>query len=166
MRLEDQIEAVEEELERLKQDLQKVQLEDLPAMMEEVGLDSFALTGGFVVKTAPFIKCRMPKLHSDEEAEQIRAKEAYEWLEAGGHADIAKHTVSLPFTKGENKKVQEAIKVLKKAGFDPNDQVDVHWKTLQSFIKEQLAEGVNVPLDLFDAYVGPRTKISRPKESK
>lgn len=138
-----QIEEMKKVLENLEQDLKQVAEVDLPAAMFEAGISSFTLENGTKVTTKEDIYASIPK---------GKESEAFTWLGDNGFGGIIKHVVSASFGKEEDSRAQEFIKAAKELGLEPEDKRAVHPSTLKAFIKEQLQQGTNLPLDLFGAF--------------
>lgn len=159
------------ELERQAADLGKeiyrIQTADLPDAMTMAGnLTYFVLSNGAEIEVKPYIDAGIPRKDDDEPAAIERRAGALGWL-GDHHPDILKHTVSLGFTKGEDKKVNQLLAMLKKSGYDNVvDETTVHHATLKAFIKEQLTKpggGVKIPLDLFAVDAGEKATVKLPK---
>jgi hypothetical protein len=77
---------------------------------------------------------------------------AYEWLNENGFGGIIKHVVSASFGKEEDSRAAEFVKAAQELGLTPEDKRSIHSATLKAFVKEQLAQGKNIPLELFGAF--------------
>ena len=141
--------TTEERLKGAKDDLKSIQ-EKLVDAMDEAGMASFKTKDGNAIEIIDFVSASIKADDKDE---------AYAWLEQNGHEDLIKHEIKLIFKKGENDKAEEALKVLKDKGFDPDDKESVHAGTLKSFCKEQIEQGKPIPMDLFGVYQGRMSVI-------
>lgn len=143
-------EKLEEQQARISAQILEIDRERIPDMMERANLKRFTLQDGSEITVA------------DEVAISIRAQskdDAFAWLEANGHGSIIRHIVSANFKKGEEKEAARMAQLLIEAGFDFKDQQDVHWATLKSWYKDELANGRTVPEDLFSAHEFKQAKI-------
>ena len=138
----DQIDKKELELKKLEEDLRQVSEVDLPQAMFEAGVSSFTLENGMKVSTKDDVYASIPK---------AKEEEAHEWLNANGFGGIIKHVVSASFGKEEDSRAAELITAAKQLGLNPEDKRSVHSATLKAFVKEQLVQGKNIPLELFGA---------------
>jgi len=137
------IEQVEADLKLLNEDLRVVSEVDLPTAMFEAGVSSFTLDNGMKVSTKEDVYASIPK---DKEST------AFAWLNTNGFGGIIKHVVSASFGKEEDARAKELIAAAQSLGLNPEDKRSVHSATLKAFVKEQLAQGKNIPLELFGAY--------------
>jgi hypothetical protein len=46
-------------------------------------------------------------------------------------------------------------------GYEPKQKVWVEPMTLKAFVREQISEGVDIPMETFGIFVGAETKISK-----
>lgn len=146
-----------EQLEDAKQKLREVQEVLLPDAMLGVGLESFNLSDGSSVYIDKFYAGKIP---------DDRAKEAFAWLRENGLDSIIKREVKCLFGKGEDKRAEQILEMLRKQGTNPVDKQGVHPMTLKSFIRERMENGEELPQDLFGAYVGNRAKVTPPQPKK
>lgn len=141
--LEEEIKEKEVVLKQAQENLRRVQEDLLPSVMQEIGLKSFVLTTGATITIKDDIACSISKEGKPA---------AFSWLRQNGHGDIIKHTVSVDFNKEEDERAAKFIAFCEKHQMQPADDLKVHPQTLKAFIKEQLAMGKEIPLDLFGAY--------------
>ena len=62
---------------------------------------------------------------------------------------------------GEDSIANEFIDKVKSLGYQPIQKLSVHAMTLKAFVREQIAEGNDLPMDTFGVFVGAETKISK-----
>ena len=79
---------------------------------------------------------------------------------------MIKNQISAEFGKGEDKSAGEFIDNIKSLGYEPKQKVWVEPMTLKAFVREQIAEGVDIPLVTFGIFVGAETKISKKCKEK
>ena len=82
----------EEHLKVLKKEKQRLSLETIPELMDEMGIERLDVDGA-TVTLKPFVSASIP---SD------RRQEAYTWLRENGLDDIIKNDVILSFSRGED----------------------------------------------------------------
>ena len=83
------------------------------------------------------------------------------WLNANGQGAIVKREIQLKFGKGEEQKAAEAVDVLREHHFAPTDKMSVHPQTLGAVVRELLAEGRELPMELLGIDVQPLVKMKR-----
>lgn len=133
----------EEELVLLQENLKQVSEVDLPTAMFEAGVSSFTLDNGAKVSVKDEVYASIPK---------GKENEAFGWLNENGFGAIVKHVVSASFGKEEDSRAKEFVEAAKALGLTPEDKRSVHASTLKAFVKEQLQQGKNIPLELFGAF--------------
>ena len=75
--------------------------------------------------------------------------------------DLIKNQISAEFGKGEDQSAVKFIDNIKSLGYEPKQKVWVEPMTLKAFVREQIAEGVDIPMETFGIFVGAETKISK-----
>jgi|TARA_R100001224_G_scaffold112953_2_gene96744 hypothetical protein len=151
---EDDIANLENLLKEKKRELLKLTDEDLPSMLQEIGLSEFKLEDGSQVTIKPTYGASIKV----EDRPQ-----AYEWLRENGYDDIIKNTVTCAFGRGEDDNASAFAALAEKEGFIPSQKEEIHSSTLRAFIKERVENGDEFPSELFGAYVGQRAVIKRSK---
>lgn len=77
--------------------------------------------------------------------------EGMAWLESNGHADLAKHTVTVSIPRGEDDVARDIVDRLRQHPaantFKIDNRAVVPWNTLAGFSKELCDQGVDVPLE-------------------
>jgi hypothetical protein len=164
------IENREMELERLK--VQRVQLAtvDLPELMGSIGMSDVGLDNGYRIEVEDFLKASLPskdsidKAKGDDREILIQRREgAFSWLRDHKAGDLIKYEVKIAFDKG--KPIQGLLNMLKRwKGIAVKHEETVHFKTLEKYVKEQVADGTDIPFDLFGVWVGKMAKVISPKK--
>ena len=152
---EARISDLEQTLKEQKKELLKLTDEEMPSMLAEIGMSSFALDDGSTVEVkqtygASILVDKRP--------------EAYDWLRDHGHDDIIKNTVLCQFGRGEDDQAGAFAAFAQKQGFIPEQKTEVHPQTLRAFVKERCEAGEDFPMELFGAWVGQRAVIKRGKK--
>lgn len=151
---EDRIANVEEQLKEYKKELLKLTDEDLPAMLQELGLSSFSLDDGSNVEVKPTYGASI---------KVDNRPAAFEWLREHGYDDIIKNTVACSFGRGEDDRASAFAAFAEREGYFAEQKTEVHPQTLRAFVKERVEAGDEFPMELFGAYVGQRAVIKRSK---
>ena len=150
LKLRENVERLETQLENAKKDMRRVEQEDLPDLMQELGLETFKLKTGETVEVKPEVDCGIT------EERRVRA---HDWLTANGFGGLIKTEVVAKFGRDER---EEAVRA---ANLINGEMVErVHPSTLKSFIKEQMAAGNAVPFDLFGVHPYNKVKITAAKK--
>lgn len=147
--LEQEIARMEAALSDKKERHRELSELKIPEIMDELSIDEFRLTNGVKVSIAPYYSGK------------ITDPAAYKWLEEHNHADIIKGEVNIPFPKGYDKQKLKAIyNIAKEFGLQADIGEQVHPSTLRAWIKDMIKTGEQFPRELFNVYVGKRTKLS------
>lgn len=146
---------LEAELKSAKELLRRVEEEDLPQMMKELGMRSFNLADGSSITLHEKLSAAITKANKDQ---------AHEWLRANDFGGIIKGNVVVPFAKGEEQAARAFVATIHNERPDAEFAETVHHSTLKAFVKEQRSRGVNVPVDLFAVHVYDTVKVSIPNQ--
>lgn len=152
---EERIAALEEELKDEKKALLKLTDEDMPAMLQEIGISSFSLDDGSTVEVR--------QTYGASILVQNRPQ-AYEWLRDNGYDDIIKNSVICQFGRGEDDQASAFAAFAQQQGYVPEQKTEIHPQTLRAFVKERVEEGDEFPMELFGAWVGQRAVIKKGKK--
>lgn len=153
-----EVEQREEQLKAAKEELRKVEREDLPELMRSVGMSELRLDDGSRVAVADDVEC-----HISEE----RKAAAHAWLEANGFGGLIKTSVEVSFGKNERAEAIAFVGEVRKITARPIDLNEgVHSATLKAFVKERLAAGEIVPFDLFGVFPFARAKVTAARKRK
>lgn len=160
MRQQVAVAAAEMQLKAAKEAFEKTEREDLPLLMQEIGMSSFKLEDGTSIEIQPEVQCSIK--------EENRAI-AHRWLVERGFGGLIKTMVVTEFGRGE---IEEAAKYQKLVVETFPDHIpmvkdSVHSSTLKSFVKEQLDRpDCDLPKEVFGVYQFNRAKITLPKTKK
>ena len=141
----------EEELKSLKLQKHLMSTEQIPAMMDEMGVQRLDVEN-LSVSLKPLINASIPP---------TRREEAYQWLRENDLDDIIKNDVILSFGKGEDNIAGDIMYDLEQRGMHPEKKTHIHSMTLKAFIRERVEKGLPIDLDLFGAYVARIADIKR-----
>lgn len=144
------VEAAEASLKAAQELHRDIIQRQLPELMDEAGQKDCVTSNGFRLTVAEVIRASIPAAN---------APVAFAWLEEHGHSSVIKNEVKVQFGRGEDKAATDALAALSGLGLHPDQKRTVHPQTLQSLIKELMADGVDVPLDTFGAHIQREVKI-------
>jgi uncharacterized small protein (DUF1192 family) len=168
LNLQDEINRSEDALKQKKQDLTKLAEQDLPDLMQELNIKDFTLSNGAKVEVNDIISGSVPAAGAIDRAKgddkvdlEMRQENCFDWLRANGAGDLIKSNVEVQFGRDEDDACNTFIDELQDRHIYYKRAKAVHPGTLNSFIKERLSEGKDVPHDLFRIYTGRKAKIRR-----
>ena len=144
--------VLENDLEGVKKEVRRIEEQEIPALMAELGMKKFTLEDGSEVKVNPFYSASINKERQDE---------AFGWLNDHGFGDLIKNTVTAKFGKGQDALAERVAAELAQNGYLVDTSKKVEPMTLKAFVKEQYEQGNSVPDDLFGVYVGQKATIKK-----
>jgi hypothetical protein len=150
--LEDQFKIEEELLKDKKRDIEKISGEVIPTLLSEMGLSSIKLADGSAVDVKPYYAANISSKNREE---------AYNWLRENGLGDIIKNEISVSFGRNEDNKAADYANLAKSQGFEPTQKLKVEPMTLKALVRERIENGKEMPMDIFNVFVGNRTKLTR-----
>ena len=150
--IEDEIKHQEEALKPKKKELERVSGEIIPTLLSEMGLSSLKLADGSAVDVKPYYSASISVSNKEK---------AYSWLRTNGLGDIIKNEISVSFGRNEDNKAAEYADLAKRQGFQPTQKLKVEPMTLKALVRERVEAGKDMPTDIFNVFVGNRTKITR-----
>ena len=149
--VEQQIEDAENHIKSLKQEKHRLSVENIPALMDEMGVERLDVDG-LTVERKMIVSASIPKDRKDE---------ALSWLRENGLDDIIKNDVTCSFGKGQDNSAKNVIAILQDAGFDPATKTHVHPSTLKAFVRERVTDGKPIDLDMFGAFISNAAQLRR-----
>lgn len=154
LRAEARVESLEVELKQAKDELKRLQEQDVPALMAELGMAKFTLENGAEVVVKPYYSASINKDDPDS---------AFEWLVKGGFGDLIKNTVSTNFVLGQEQEASKFLQECEDRGLNASTKKWVEPMTLKAFVKEQFEKGNPLPQELFNVFVGQKATIKKEK---
>ena len=150
--LEDEVKADEELLKDKKRDLEKISGEIIPTLLSEMGLASLKLADGSAIEVKPYYGANISEKNREA---------AYNWLRANNLGDIIKNNITVSFGMDEDNKAAEYANLAQSQGYQPTQKMKVEPMTLKALVQERIENGKDIPMDIFNVFVGNRTKITR-----
>ena len=150
--LEDEFKNEEESLKNKKREIEKISGEIIPTLLSEMGLSSLKLADGSAVEVKPYYAANISV--NNREA-------AYNWLRSNGLGDIIKNEITVSFGRNEDNKAATYANLAKGQGYQPTQKLKVEPMTLKALVRERIEAGKEMPTDIFNVFVGNRTKLTR-----
>ena len=150
--LEDQVKADEQALKDKEKEIERISGEVIPTLLSEMGLSSLKLADGSAVEVKPYYAANISV--NNREA-------AYNWLRSNGLGDIIKNEITVSFGRNEDNKAADYANLAKSRGFEPTQKLKVEPMTLKALVRERIESGKEMPTDIFNVFVGNRTKLTR-----
>ena len=146
------VEDAEAALKAAKDRLNRLQLEDVPQLMIEVGVVDFVTDDGYHVTLSEEVKASITNAN---------APGAHKWLTDNGFGGLIKTFVGVPFAASERDSALALREQLEADKYDPELTERVHPSTLKAFVKERLEAGDEIPFDLFSIHPFNKAKLKR-----
>lgn len=137
------IERTEEVLKELCRNRDKIQMESIPDLFDELSMSKFVLDDGTGVE--------VKRGFVGSVTEETRLK-AFKWLEKNGHDAIIKHDFTVKLKKGEKEQAKEIREDLELLDVPYSEKEHIHPQTLKAFINEQMENGADIPQDAFNIF--------------
>lgn len=158
--LADQKQAADEEVARLealldeaKKNQQRITEHEIPNLMD--GLEGkISLPDGRVIEIAE-------KIRSSISGEKKPL--ALRWLDDHGHGSLVKRCFIVEFRMDQEDWAKRFEKQLEQSEVSLNvkRELNIHWQTLNAFVREKLRNGEELPLGLFNVF---RQRFAKIKE--
>jgi hypothetical protein len=150
------VELLTEDLRAAKAARDATQLNDLPLLMTEVGMTSFSLADGSEITVTEDVRTSITAAH---------APAAFAWLDANGFGGLIRTKIEVEYPRDKR---DVALSVSQQMSGDPDAAVrlkaTVHPQTLRSFVREQIAAGRPIPMDLLSVSPFNKAEVKVPKK--
>lgn len=150
--LEQKVAQAEEALVLAQKNLQTVAGQEIPDLMDELGVSDFTTHSGIRVRIVEAIRASIPK---------ERTEEAVAWLDDHNFHDLVKRKFTVQFGADEeawaNKFAADLAR--RKRQLAVAQDKTVHTSTLSAWVRSQLENGEDVPLDLFGVHRQRKARV-------
>jgi hypothetical protein len=150
--LEAEVKSDEERIKTKQKEIARISEDVIPTMLSEMGLSQLKLADGSSVDVKPFYSASISVANREK---------AYKWLRDNGLGDIIKNDVTVSFGRNEDNKAADYANLAKSQGFEPTQKLKVEPMTLKALVRERIEAGKEMPMDIFNVYVGNRTKLTK-----
>ena len=150
--LQKRIELQEDNLKNSKKQFEYLSAEVIPTMMAEMGLSHLKLMDGSSVDVKPNYSANITIANKDA---------AFQWLRDNGLGDIIKNEISVSFGRNEDNKAADYAVLAAERGYQPTQKLKVERMTLKALVRERIENGKDMPVELFNVFVGNKTTIKR-----
>lgn len=163
-----------ERVKELDTEQDRIANQDLPALMEEVGLKEFKLRTGEKIEIKPIISASIPSesaIAKEKDVEKHaemkeRLEKALSYIVKEGGGAMIKNILMVEFGKDSVKETRAAVSALKKLKLTPVVTKGIHPQTLTSWVKEKIANGHPPDFDTFGVYSGTRAVVNTKTKNK
>lgn len=137
------VDRLESDLKTAKEELRHISEKRLPEVMDNLGLTTYSTKSGISVEVVEKIRASLPV--------ENRSK-AYAWLEDNNFGGMIKSSVIVSFKRDQLEEANKLVKELVSAHRPASLERKVEAPTLTAFVKEQLSQGKDIPLDIFGVF--------------
>lgn len=144
-RAEAQVSDLEEQLKAAKRDRDRLALEDIPALADELGLrdGTFTMQDGRRLELKRDVSARIPERNREA---------AMDWLRRHNFSGLIKTQVVANFNRGDNERAKHIVDRVAAEHDDVQMKEVVHPQTLKAFVRERMAAGEDFPWEIFGAH--------------
>ncbi len=139
--------TLEERLAEAKAVARGIKEHGLPELLDSADLGESTITtpAGHIIKMGEAIRGSIPK---------GKEQPAFDWLEDNNNGRLIKRTFTIEFGKGDEVWADKFERdcARRKRPLNLKRKQGVHPQTLQAFVRQQLDEGVAIPMDVFGVY--------------
>lgn len=150
--LEETMANLDQELTEMAKKFRNLTETVIPDMMREAGMESFTTVDG---KTVSIDKFYSAKISTNNE------EEAFSWLEKTGNSAIIKNELVLSLKKNQQEELKKAMEALDATNLPYTKKQSVHASTLKAFVKEQIENGKELPMETFGVFIGEKVKVKK-----
>ena len=154
--IEAKIDEQKAELKESEAQMRALSTKTIPDLMDTLGISKFTTTGGHEVSIREFVRGSIPKARTDE---------AITWLNENGHERLVKQQCVIDFGREDEAWAKKFLRdcALRVRPLNAAWKRGVHPQTLQAWAREQLAGGVDIPMELFGIFRQRMSKVVMPK---
>jgi len=141
---EERVSDAEQRLADAEKVKRKIEEEDIPELMDSLGMEEFKAPSGFQVKVRRSIKASIGS----------RKRAAFEWLQSHGHGALIKRSIEAQFGRQDSQDAEQLLQELRDRFDDATvrQHMKVEPSTLSAWVREQLESGEDIPLDVFGVH--------------
>jgi hypothetical protein len=164
-----EVEDLKAILEKKEKELRIISHETLPELLDECGIKSgtvLNLEDGRKVKVKDYFYANIPAKTTIEKCKDVfekieleeRKEKAMKWLKENQLEDVIKDEFKIDGQKNKTLKSKLNDFLVSNNFFFSNEE-SVNAMTLKSVLKEQIAKGVDVPLEVFNVETGLEVEL-------
>lgn len=140
---ETEVTRIQAELKAAQKTVQQLQEHDIPTLMDSLEVEEFKTKSGLKITVGDKLSAK--KLTAAHAA-------ALQWLRDHDQGGLIKTLVGVPFTAGSESDADDLVEQLAGEGIAAEKSMEVHHSSLAAAIKQMLADGVDVPMELLGGY--------------
>jgi hypothetical protein len=139
---DENVDKVTKQLKKASEAARVLREETIPNAMHELELEKLKLNTGQEISIKQEVYCSIPKANKEA---------CFKWLIKNKFGGLIKVALGVKFGVKEMVKAKKLFLELQKAGLSPDFGQTIHASTLKAFLKDEMAKGTKLPMDLFGA---------------
>lgn len=156
--LELEIEDLEAQLKEKKKEHAQYAEKLVPDLLAQIGLKSITTKGGLQIELREDVRASLPQ---DPE----KRDQGFKYLHDTGNDGIIKREITVRYGRDDGRFADQLLAALEDMGVKEHATIEHEWtihnQTLVAFIKGELKEGRNVPMESFGAFIQKHAKLRR-----
>ncbi|UQS95104.1 host-nuclease inhibitor [Pseudanabaena phage Pam3] len=150
-----EVEDAEEALRVANLRLKTLEEETLVELMRDAGQEKLTTIDGVDIAVKEIVR---------GQPSQENQPAAFRWLRDGGNGGIIKTQIVAELGKAPPEKINAALKALNELGIPTaSAKESVAWQTLGALVREKLAKGEQLPLDILGVHITKKADVKPPK---
>lgn len=145
---EEIVQDAEENLKKHQAHLDNIAEEQIPDLMEELGITEFKTKSGLKITVSEKVRCR-----------QLTSSAGLQWLRENGQGGLIKSQVVVPFTRGTDSEAQKLVDRLAGDGMAARHEAFVPWNSLAAAAKSMRLDGDEVDEKVLGIWDQRRAKV-------
>lgn len=134
--------------------VRRLEEQDIPNTMQELGVETFTLTNGAKISVSMFYSASIPDDTRDA---------CLKWLETNGYGAFIKNEIACRFDREGHQEATALMSILDENGVVYSNKETVHAQTMKKLYKDtsECTDGTmkKLPEDLFNLYMGKKAKV-------
>lgn len=151
VRYQDRLKDLEDLVKKGKAEIAKLEEDVIPNLLQGAGLEKVTLDSGHEITVREELYASIPKKNASEVAG---------WLDAHGLSALVANDVTIPFDRGDKERAEAVYARLQEEFGNVSIAETFHTGSVKAALKELLADGVDVPLNLFGARLITKAKVN------
>lgn len=153
------IKDLEERLSEIKSTAFELQRTILPDLMAQAGVPKLTIEAEgnsppYEIKVRPFARANVAANWPEE-----KRQAAFDWLDSNGYGDLIKTVITVELDKDDRSAALELIRQLRTLGYEPAVTQATHHATMGKWLRECVARGIIIPLDVIGGEIGMEATI-------
>jgi len=161
LQLDAELEALSRSVEEKAKKREEISSQRLPELLDELGYSDLRLSDGRRLEMKSTVRASIPTesgiartkdVFKQREMHQRRLN-ALAWLREHDLGDLIKNEIAVQFSRGQEDEAADLYNELEAKGLNASQDSTVNSQTLSAQVKELLAQGEDVPLEVLGVQI-------------